>query len=239
MEIPHQVNFPEFQRPPRSSSHDCHAGKFCQLHPNIDATINHHKVSGDIEGNYFFDRRWRTCQCHLKRTTSSVEIAAKTNYLYRYNNIQKELIPFEPWRTEDHYQRLWREEVRVSKERLLKIAQMHQLPRIRAQRWRNLRRTMSVDDMGPQRLRNDSFESPETDSDSGKGSTSEIIEEENPRMISLTNEEDLSFQLLQESKALHKYVASRGQREREQEIYEVWPTTIKVQNPSGHVSDTE
>ena len=41
-------------------------------------------------------------------------------------------------------------------------------------------------------------------------------------------EEDLSFQILRDSETVHKYVASRGQREREEDIYEVLPPSVVI-----------
>ena len=41
-------------------------------------------------------------------------------------------------------------------------------------------------------------------------------------------EEAVSLAFVQESATVHSYIASRGQREKEEEIYEVLPPTIAV-----------
>ena len=41
-------------------------------------------------------------------------------------------------------------------------------------------------------------------------------------------EDAVSLAFLEESATVHKYIASRGQREKEQEIYEVVPSTILI-----------
>jgi len=53
-----------------------------------------------------------------------------------------------------------------------------------------------------------------------------------------SEEEDVSeaseVDSLEEDQVVHRYAASRGQREREEEIYEVLPATIEVRRPRHH-----
>ena len=197
----------------------------CALHPNFDFSDGN-----GSDGTYFFDRRWRSCQCHLKRASSNADV--HSNYLYNFNNYHRQLVPFEPWYAaeEDPFQK---DDFKLSRERLTKIAKCHHLPRIAP----NLRRTTSEDNMcrkpnsDGRRMTKRGVGSKtmnsagNTDTDSTDSSK---IDEEDPALIRLMNEEDLSFQILRETETIHKYVASRGQREREQEIYEVLPSVLVI-----------
>ena len=49
-----------------------------------------------------------------------------------------------------------------------------------------------------------------------------------PDLSTVLHEETISLAFIQANAVIHKYVASRGQRERETDIYEVLPTTISV-----------
>ena len=68
----------------------------------------------------------------------------------------------------------------------------------------------------------------QTPSDSGQDSLSEDSESDNDVLCftsdsSAEEEEVTSMSFIQEDKIMHSYIASRGQREREMEIYEVQP----------------
>ena len=55
----------------------------------------------------------------------------------------------------------------------------------------------------------------------------EVVED-----VKAASEEAISLAFVQESATVHSYIASRGQREREQEIYEVLPPTITLKSMS-------
>ena len=48
------------------------------------------------------------------------------------------------------------------------------------------------------------------------------------KSIGVGHEEAVSLAYIDESRTVHKYIASRGQREKEQEIYEMRPPCLHV-----------
>ena len=65
-------------------------------------------------------------------------------------------------------------------------------------------------------------------SDSAHSSTSPSSSSPASSLSGLGHEEAVSLAYIDESRTVHKYIASRGQREKEQEIYEVRPPCLHV-----------
>ena len=64
----------------------------------------------------------------------------------------------------------------------------------------------------------------------------EIVDDEEEEGDDLGSKEEVSLAVIRDSAVVHNYIASRGQREREQEIYEVLParvTLLKTTQKSG------
>ena len=72
----------------------------------------------------------------------------------------------------------------------------------------------------------------ESSSDKDEESSSDKDEEsclsESEAYINFQREEAISMKYIDQCLTVHKYIASRGQREKEQEIYEVLPSVIKI-----------
>ena len=49
-------------------------GSVINVHSRRDDEGSSQTRLNDQNQSYFFDRRWRACQCHLKRTTSNADI---------------------------------------------------------------------------------------------------------------------------------------------------------------------
>ena len=120
---------------------------------------------------------------------------------------------------------------KVSRERLNRIAKCHHLPRVlRAGGGGASARSASEMDVRGSDLHHPHCKSRRNNPRGSTTSTTTASAADSDGTSSNKSaaemEEDLSFQILRETATVHKYVASRGQREREEDIYEVLPSTV-------------